>query len=167
MPSILTKLLKPLESHWKAQGIQIAIFFDDAVGAGSSLEAAKSNTPLVHSDLSRCGFEINHEKSKWEPMNKFAWIRCDIDTHTGYIFASGAKIKKLCSDLDGICAKLEGRKEIASIVGQIIFITSSCRNVSQIMTRYLHHIINSRSSWNPLFLSMIKEERSLTFGRAI
>ena len=95
-----------------------------------------------------------------------------IDTHTGYIFASGAKIKKLGSDLDGICAKLElyiftHVKEIASIVGQIIFITSSCRNVSQIMTRYLHHIINCRSSWNPLFLSMIKEERNLTFGRAI
>ena len=41
------------------------IFFDDGVGAGSSLEAAKINNSLVRSDLSRCGFEINHGKSNW------------------------------------------------------------------------------------------------------
>jgi len=35
---IFTKLLKPLETHWRAQGIPIAIFFDDGVGAGSSLD---------------------------------------------------------------------------------------------------------------------------------
>ena len=128
-------MLKPLESYWRAQGIPIAIFFDDGVGAGSSLEAAKSNSFLVRSDLSRCGFEINHEKSKWEPTNKFSWIGYDIDTLAGYIFASGARIEKLCSDLDDTCAKLELSafihvKEIASIVGQIISITSSCANVS-------------------------------------
>ena len=151
VPFIFTKLLKPLEAHWRAQGIPIAIFFDDGVGAGSSLEAAKSNSFLVRSDLSRCGFEINHEKSKWEPVNKFSWIGYDIDTHTSYIFASGARIEKLCSDLDGVCAKLELSafihvKEIASIVGQIISMAPSCGNVYQIMTRYLHHIINFLSS---------------------
>ena len=88
-------------------------------------------------------------------MNKFSWFGYDIDTHTGYIFASGARVEKLCSDLDGICSKLQLSafihvKEIASIVGQIISMASSCGNVSQIMTtrRYVHHIINSRSSWN-------------------
>ena len=33
-PYIFTKLLKPLETHWRAQGIPIAIFFDDGFGAG-------------------------------------------------------------------------------------------------------------------------------------
>ena len=56
-PYIFTKLLKPLETHWRAHGIPIAIFFDDGVGAGSSLEAAKFNSSFVRSDLSRCGFE--------------------------------------------------------------------------------------------------------------
>ena len=32
-PFIFTKLLKPLEAHWRAQGIPIAIFFDDGVCA--------------------------------------------------------------------------------------------------------------------------------------
>ena len=152
-PYIFTKLLKPLETHWRAQGIPIAIFFDDGVGAGSSLEAANFNSFLVRSDLSRCGFEINHGKSNWEPMNKFSWIGYNIDTHRGFIFANDSRIEKLCSDLNDLCAKLELSsfvhvKEIASVVGQIISMTASCGNVSQIMTRYLHLIINSRRSWN-------------------
>ena len=30
-PYIFTTLLKPLETHWRAQGIPIAIFFDDGL----------------------------------------------------------------------------------------------------------------------------------------
>ena len=51
-PFIFTKLLKPLVTHRRSQGIRIAIFFDNGVGAGSSLEAAKINSSLVRSDLS-------------------------------------------------------------------------------------------------------------------
>ena len=94
-PYIFTKLLKPLETHWRAQGIPIVIFFDDGVGAGPSFQVAKLNSSLVRSDLSRCGFEINHEKSNWEPSRSFSWIGYNIDTHTGLIFASDARIEKL------------------------------------------------------------------------
>ena len=66
-PFIFTKLLKPLEAHWRGQGIPIALFFDDGIGAGSSLNSAKINSSIVRADLARCGFEINKEKSSWEP----------------------------------------------------------------------------------------------------
>ena len=69
-PFIFTKLLKPLEAHWRGQGIPIALFFDD-IGAGSSLNSAKINSSIVRADLARCGFEINKEKSSWEPEKKF------------------------------------------------------------------------------------------------
>ena len=73
-------------------------------------------------------------------MNKFSWIGYNIDTHTGSIFASEARIEKLCSDLNVVCAILGQSafvhvKTIGSIVSQIISMTSSCGNVSQIMTR--------------------------------
>ena len=58
-------------------------------------------------------------------MNKFSWIGYNIDTHTGFIFASDARIEKLCSDLNDVCANLEQSafvhvNTIASIVDQII-----------------------------------------------
>ena len=128
------------------------------------------NSSLVRSDLSRYGFDINHEKSNWEPKNKFSWIGYNIDTHTGFIFASDARIEKLCSDLNAVCANLEQSafihvKTIASIVGQIISMTSSCGNVSQIMTRYLHLIINSRHSWNSFVFVQDQGKQELHFWR--
>ena len=40
-------------------------------------------------------------------MNKFSWIGYNIDTQTGFIFASDARIEKLCSDLNDVCSNLE------------------------------------------------------------
>jgi len=72
------------------QGIPIAIFFDDGVGAGPPLQVAKLNSSLVRSDLSRRGFEINHGKYNSEPTRRFSWIGYNIHTYTGLIFASVA-----------------------------------------------------------------------------
>ena len=46
-PFIFTKLLKPLETLWRSRGIPVAIFFDDGVGAGQSVEAANHNSSVV------------------------------------------------------------------------------------------------------------------------
>ena len=71
-PYNFTKLLKPTETHWRIRGIPIAIIFDDGIGVDSTLEAAKTNSSSVHSDLFRCGFGINHEKSVWQPSTTFS-----------------------------------------------------------------------------------------------
>ena len=68
-PFIFTKLLKPLETL-RSHGIPVAIFIDDGVGAGQSVEAANHNISVV-SDLARAGFQINHEKSDWQPQSCF------------------------------------------------------------------------------------------------
>ena len=96
-PFIYTKLLKPLETHWRVRGIPISIFFYDGVGSGPSLQVAKLNSLLVRSDLSRCGLEINHDidisnVAYWEPTRKLPWIGCNIDTHNGLIFARDDRI---------------------------------------------------------------------------
>ena len=51
-PFIFTKLINPLEAFWRLQGIPIAIFFDDGVGAGSSCDIAESNGSVVRSSRS-------------------------------------------------------------------------------------------------------------------
>ena len=79
---ILTKLLKPLETLWRIHGIPVAIFFNDGVGAGQSVEAANHNSSVVRTDLTRAGFQINHEKSDWQPKSCFSWIGYTIDTYS-------------------------------------------------------------------------------------
>ena len=73
-PFIFAKLIKPLEAFWRLQGIPIAIFFDDGVGAGSSRDIAESNGSVVRSSLAQCGFLVNQEKSDWNPRNILSWI---------------------------------------------------------------------------------------------
>ena len=169
-PFIFTKLLKPLEAPWRGQGIPIALFFDDGIGAGSSLNSAKINSSIVRADLARCGFEINKEKSSWEPERKFSWIGYDIDTQTGFIFASAVRMEKLLNDLNEVCSVLEASafvhvKRIASIVGQIISMSPSCGNFTQIMTRYLNLVINTRHSWNSMVVLTDPAKEELKFWR--
>ena len=56
-------------------------------------------------------------------------------------------------------------KVIASVVGQIISMTVSCGNVSQITIRYLHLIINSRRSWNSAVFVQDQGKGELYFRR--
>ena len=77
--------------------------------------------------------------------------------------------REFSSELEQICANLQLSDLVhvwvlACIVGQIISLSASCGSVTQIMTRYLHIILNSLRSWNSeVFLS--KEE--LLFWKTI
>ena len=77
-------------------------------------------------------------------MNKFSWIGYNIDTHTGFIFASDARIEPIWNNL----LLFMSRQLRRLLVRLFQSVTSSCGNVTQIMTRYLHLITNSRHSWN-------------------
>ena len=169
-PFIFTKLLRPLETHWRSHGIPIAIFFDDGIGAGDTLKNARANSAIVQSDLAQCGFLVNPEKSNWEPKTRFSWIGYTIDTQTGLIHANEERIKKLSFELEQICANWQSSELVhvrllASIVGQIISLSASCGSVTQIMTRYLHIIINSRRSWNSKVFVRSQGKQELYSGK--
>ena len=40
---------------------------------------------LAHSGLDNCGFQVNQDKSDWEPQSIFSWIGYVVDTHCGFI----------------------------------------------------------------------------------
>ena len=101
-PFIFTKLLRPLETHWRSHGIPIAIFFADGIGAGGTSKNVWANSAKVQSDLVQCGFLVNPEKSDWEPKTRFWWIGYTIDTQTGLIHANEKRIQKLSSELEQI-----------------------------------------------------------------
>ena len=169
-PFIFTKLLKPLETLWRSRFIPVAIFFDDGVGAGQSVEVANHNSSVVRSDLARAGFQINREKSDWQPKPCFSWIGYTIDTYSGLICATDSRIGKLSSELVDICLTLEESrfvhvKRIASIVGQIVSLSPSSGTVTQIITRYLHFIVNSRHSWSSSVFVHDQGKNELFFWR--
>ena len=129
-PLIFTKLLKPLDTFWRSQGIPIAIFFYDGVGGGASFPVAQNNSEFVRLSLLKSGFLVNREKSLWVPSRRFSWIGYVIDTHSGIISASDSRMQKCSADLNEACTTLEMSssvhvKTLASLVSQIISFGSS------------------------------------------
>ena len=55
-PHIFTKILKPLEKHWRYQHKSIAIFLDDGWSIEKDFTQSKSNSQEVRSDLIKAGF---------------------------------------------------------------------------------------------------------------
>ena len=170
-PFIFTKLIKPLEAFWRLQGIPMAIlFFDDGVGAGSSRDIAKSNGSVVRSSLAQCRFLVIQEKSDWNPKNIFSWIGFIINTRSGQIYATDARIESLCCDLNQLCADFEVSASIhvirlVPIVGKIISLSPCCGNVTQIIPRYFHVIVNSRDSWHSVVFIQDQDKKELLFWR--
>ena len=60
---IFTKLLKPLEKHWRIQGTCIAIFLGDGWAIVQNEEDCLLKAQTVRRDLYGAGFVVNEEKS--------------------------------------------------------------------------------------------------------
>ena len=147
-PFIFTRLLKPLETQWRRQGIPIAIFFDDGIGAGSPLNSAKINSSIVRADLSHCSLEIHKEKFNWEPERKFSWIGYNLDAKTRLSFASCGPLAVEMSHKSwpGICKifNLEGNdhlKNSPSIPLKVVW------SVGEFATTQVKKCREDRSSW--------------------
>lgn len=65
--AFLPRRLKPLEKHWRHQGICVAIFLDDGWGIEKDCQVCCAIANAVRPDLSRVGFITNDEKSVWGP----------------------------------------------------------------------------------------------------
>ena len=147
-PFIFTRLLKPLETQWRRQGILIAIFFDDGIGAGFPLNSAKINSSIVRADLSHCSLEIHKEKFNWEPERKFSWIGYNLDAKTRLSFASCGPLAVEMSHKSwpGICKifNLEGNdhlKNSPSIPLKVVW------SVGEFATTQVKKCREDRSSW--------------------
>lgn len=164
--------MKPLKTNWRAQAIPITIFFDDGVGPSSSFEVAKFKSCLVCTDFSYCGSEINDDKFTLDPSVKLFWNGYTIDTHTGFVYASDYKIKCVSFNLNGICPKLDQSvavsvRRIASVVGQIISMSASCGNVTEIMTRSCMFSLIREGPGTMLSSSVNGAGKSFYFGGTI
>ena len=149
-PYIFTKILKPLQKSWRSQGIPIAIFLDDGLGGGTDFVSAKVNSLVVHSDLLKSGFVPNEEKSLWEPVQIITWLGVILNTIDGTIKATDERIQKLNASLVDLSSRPPPHKvhvrNVATVTGQIISLSSCVGPVARIMTRFLFSVVNSAHS---------------------
>lgn len=85
-PNISTKTLKPLEKHWRLQGICIAIFLDDCWAIERDREVCSSISKAAKTDLGdEADFSTNDEKSIWKPCQRIDKLGLTLDSARGTI----------------------------------------------------------------------------------
>lgn len=164
------KNLNPLQKLWRSQGLLIAIFLDEGLRGGMDFVSAKVNSLVVHSDLLKSGLVPDEEKSFWEPVQIITWLGVILNTIDGTIKATYKSIKKLNASLS---AELSSRqllhkvhvRNLASITGQIISLSSCVGSAARIMTRFLLSVVNSARSWIAKFFSQTTLFRKSISGR--
>ena len=78
-PFIFTKLMRPLLTRWRSQGIGIAVYLDDGlIWAQTELQCRKASF-IVSRDLESAGFFTAEEKCSWQPSQRMTWLGHTID----------------------------------------------------------------------------------------
>jgi len=151
-PHIFTKILKPLEKHWRHQGICIAIFLDDGWGIGKDRQLCSHIAKAVKTDLGKAGFVTNDEKSVWEPCQRLDWLGITWDSARGTIGIVDRRIAKIVATIDSIIESdfVISARRLASFSGQIISTSPVSGNISRIMTRHCVMSTLSVQHWDAL-----------------
>ena len=73
-PHVFTKILKPLEKHWRHQGICVAVSLDDGWGIEMDSQVCSIVADAVRTDFSKARFVTNEDKSVLIPCQRLDWL---------------------------------------------------------------------------------------------
>ena len=137
-PHVFTKILKPLEKHWRFQGICVAVFLDDGWGTEKDSQVCEVVTNAVRADFSKVGFVTNEDQSVWIPCQRLDWLGITWDSARGTIDIVDRRVVKIANTINSIIAAdfVLSARRLASFTGHIISIAPVTGNISRIMTRH-------------------------------
>ena len=121
-PYVFTKVLKPLEKHWRLQGNCIAIFLDDGWGKVQDRKDCHATAQAVRNDLDSAGFIVNDEKSVWEPSQVLNWLGITWNSILGTLKIVDRRITNILNTIDHIINAIVFGfgKKFVFFTGQII-----------------------------------------------
>ena len=149
-PHVFTKILKPLEKHWRHQGICVVVFLDDGWGIEKDSQVSSIVADAVRTDLFKAGFVTNEDKSVWIPSQRLDWLGITWDSASGTIEIVDRRVTKITSTIDSIIDSdfVLSARRLASFTGQIISTAPVSGNISRIMTRHCIMSTLSAQHWD-------------------
>ena len=103
-PHVFTKILKPLEKHWRYQGICVFVFLDDGWGIEKDSQVCGVVANAVRADLSKAGSVTNEDKSVWIPCQWLDWLGITWDSARGTIEIVDRRVVKITNTIVSIIA---------------------------------------------------------------
>ena len=120
-PRVFTKVLKPVFTQLRREGICCSPYIDDSIYADEDNIIASRNTGRAKELLESLGFVVNWEKSSLIPSTKITHLGFVIDTFSMSVSLPCEKINRLKSTcLELLTAKIVSVRAIAQVTGLIV-----------------------------------------------
>ena len=119
-PRVFTKLLRPVVSYLRSQGIRRVIYLDDILILNEKAEKVKSDMATSVNVIQKLGFLINWEKSETEPSQEITYLGLKINS----IDMTFALPEKKVREIVDLCSNLSktgqaSPREMQSLLGHL------------------------------------------------
>lgn len=120
-PRIFTKILKPVFSCLRQQGLCSVYYLDDSLLFGSTVESCLYNVNETTNLLSSLGFTINEDKSQLAPTQCIEFLGFIIDSRTMLVTLPKRKIVNIQqSGQELLCKGSLNIRRVASFIGLLV-----------------------------------------------
>ena len=136
-PFFFTKVMKPVFSRLRHEGINCTYYIDDSLYLNTSPLDLIEETEHAKKFLENLGFTVNQQKSSFLPSKRLTHLGFIIDTENYTVSLPQEKILKIEKECKHLLRKcMVSIREFAKVIGILV---SSCLGVrfGQLHTRYL------------------------------
>ncbi|KAJ8018825.1 hypothetical protein HOLleu_42972 [Holothuria leucospilota] len=140
-PLVFTKLLKPVVSHLRQQGIRLIVYLDDFLFLNQSSENLVEEMSIAKALLENLGFTINQKKSIFVPSKTVEFLGLSVESESLQLSLPANKlseIKKECQKM--LTLKSVKARTIAHLVGKMVAAKVAI-NYSMAHLRYLQRVL--------------------------
>ena len=127
-PRIFTKVLKPIFSKMREEGLCVLGYIDDSLILGRSYEECVVATTRLSQLFESLGFTINVKKSSFEPSQQLTFLGYIIDS-TQMTISPTTKKKEKLKEIIRILLSGENKFRIRFVASAIGFIVDLCKGV--------------------------------------
>ena len=117
-PRVFTKIMKPIFSYMRSQGISCFFYIDDSLNQDIDQETCMNNATMLLQMMEELGFYINFEKSALHPSRRIQYLGFIIDSEQFKLFLPEEKLEKILESSKRILMKSKvSIREITALIG--------------------------------------------------
>ena len=136
-PFYFTKVMKPVFSQLRREGISCTYYIDDSLYLNHSANKAETDTRRAMTLLHSLGFTVNRKKSALTPSRQIIHLGFVIDTNTYTVSLPHQKVRKIIAECNDLLSSEEvTTRKFSKVIGHLVSSFLAIR-YAQLHTRYL------------------------------
>ena len=146
---VFTKLLRPLISKWRGEGLRCVLYIDDGIFGSASKRITALAFLRIRSDLEDAGFTINDEKSTLYPIQVGTGLGFVVDTRTFRFSVPTSKVENVIKSITNtLLSSTTTARMIARIAVTIISMGPAIGPLTRFFTQNKYRFVDKSRAWD-------------------